>query len=56
MSLQKFINERLKITSKARPLYRLRPESKDELKTIIEQELSTQGPDADLNHIDTSLI
>ena len=30
--------------------------TKDELRTLIEQELERQGPDADLNFIDTSLI
>ena len=34
----------------------VKPSTKDELKTIIEQELERQGPDADLNFIDTSLI
>ena len=55
MSLQKYINERLKITSKSKPLT-LKPKTKDELKAIIEQELEAQGPDADLNHIDVSEI
>ena len=35
---------------------KLRPANKDELRTLIEQELEHQGPDADLNFIDTSLI
>ena len=43
------------ITSKTKSL-RLQPTSKDELRSIIEQELELQGPDADLNHIDMSLI
>ena len=34
----------------------MRPASKDELRYIIEQELDCQGPDVDLNFIDTSLI
>mgnify|MGYP000856407098 CR=1 FL=1 len=34
----------------------IKPSSKNELKAIIEQELERQGPDADLNFIDTSLI
>ena len=41
------------ITSKTKPL-RVQPTSKDELRSIIEQELKRQGPDADLNFIDTS--
>ena len=32
----------------------LRPTTKEELRTIIEQELKRQGRDADLNHIDVS--
>ena len=55
MSLHNHISERLKITSNTQPL-RLRPKSKDELRSLIEQELKQQGPDADLNFIDTSLI
>lgn len=51
----------LHITSKTRPLYVTertyqRPESKDELHSLIRQELRHQGPDADLNHIDVSEI
>ena len=60
MSLTKYINdnlitERLKITSNTRSAT-LTPKSKDELITIIKQELERQGPDADLNHIDVSEI
>nr|DAO66445.1 MAG TPA: protein of unknown function DUF285 [Caudoviricetes sp.] len=50
-----FVIERIKITSKTQSL-KLRPTSKDELKAIIEKEIKEQGPDADLNFIDTSLI
>ena len=56
MSLQQYVNERIKITSKTRPLYRPKPATYKELRPIIEQELHKQGPDADLNFIDTSLI
>ena len=35
---------------------RVRPNSKDELRSIIKNELKQQGPDANLNFIDTSLI
>lgn len=35
---------------------RVRPQTKDELRSIIEVELKCQGPHADLNFIDTSLI
>lgn len=43
------------ITSKTK-LAILRPTTKDELRSLIETELYYQGLDADLNHIDTSLI
>lgn len=57
MKLSTFINdslitERLKITSNTQS-YRPVPASKDELISIIKDELESQGPDADLNHIDT---
>jgi len=55
MELKHFINERLKITSNSKSVT-IRPKSKDELKDIIKDELKRQGPDADLNHIDTSEI
>ena len=56
MSLSTFITERIKVTSKTKPLDRPSPTSKDELRQFIEQELERQGPDADLNHIDVSGI
>ncbi len=43
------------ITSNSKSLS-VQPPSKDELRSIIEQELKQQGPDADLNFIDTSFI
>ena len=43
------------ITSKTRSAT-VTPKSKYELRSLIEQELERQGPDADLNHIDTSEI
>ena len=45
----------IRITSKTRSAIQ-RPSSKAELRSIIEQELKRQGPDADLNFIDTSEI
>ena len=35
---------------------KVRPTTRDKLRSIIEQELKRQGPDADLNFIDTSEI
>ncbi len=55
MSLSNFITERLKITSNSRSL-RIKPTTYKELRSLIEQELKGQGPDADLNFIDTSEI
>ena len=35
---------------------RLNPTTRNDLRDLIESELKRQGPDADLNFIDTSLI
>ena len=43
------------ITSNTRSLC-VRPTSREQLRSIIKDELERQGPDADLNFIDTSLI
>ena len=45
----------LHITSTSKAT-KVQPKTKDELKSIIKQELKCQGPNADLNFIDTSLI
>ena len=45
----------LHITSTTKSV-RVRPTTKDELKELIKLEVNLQGPDADLNFIDTSLI
>lgn len=45
----------LHITSTTKSV-KVQPTSKAELESIINQELKYQGPDADLNFIDTSLI
>ena len=49
------ITERIHITSNTRSAT-LTPKSKDELRSIIVEETKRQGPDANLNFIDTSLI
>ena len=49
------MNERIKITSKTMSAA-VRPKSKNELEQLIQKELQRQGPDADLNFIDTSLM
>jgi surface protein len=56
MSLSTHVTERLKITSNSKPLNKTKPESKDELQALIFNELKKQGPDANLNFIDTSEI
>ena len=45
----------LHITSDTKSV-RKRPTTKGELQSLIKQELKHQGPDADLNFIDTSMI
>ena len=55
MSLSQHITERLKITSNSKSAT-VTPNPKEQLQSIIEQELERQGPDADLNFIDTSEI
>ena len=45
----------LRITQTTKSV-RIKPTTKGELQSIIKQELKRQGPDADLNFIDTSLI
>ena len=49
------IHSKLRINSHTKSV-RVRPTTKDELIYIIKQELKRQGPDADLNFIDTSEI
>lgn len=44
------------ITSQTKCANILTPKSKDELRSIIVEETKRQGPDANLNFIDTSLI
>ena len=46
---------KLRITSTTKSV-KVRPTTRDELRSIIEQEIENQGPDADLNFIDTSEI
>ena len=55
MSLSQHITERLKITSNSKSAT-ITPTSSEQLQSIIKDELERQGPDADLNHIDTSEI
>ena len=54
--LRCYINERLHISSNTKTAKIVKPTSKKELRSIIMDELNRQGPDADLNFIDTSEI
>ena len=57
MSLQHFINERLKITSNTKPLSKVQPQTTTELRKIILDTVKKRGgKDVDLNYIDTSKI
>lgn len=51
-----FTNMSLHITSTTKSVKHIKPTTTEELMYIIKQELERQGPDADLNHIDTSEI
>ena len=64
MTLENYINkhlsihtvvERLHINNSTKPV-RTRPQTKDDLINLIIDELEHQGPDANLNHIDVSVI
>ena len=46
---------KLRITSTTKSV-KVQPTKRDDLRSIIKKELEYQGPDADLNFIDTSLI
>ena len=52
-TLKQHIFEKLKVS---KPTYTLFPETKDELKQIIEDEISKNGNECSLNHIDVSEI
>ena len=52
-TLKQHIFEKLKVS---KPTYTLFPETKDELKQMIEDEISENGNECSLNHIDVSKI
>ena len=54
-TLKQHIFEKLKVSSK-RNTYTLFPETKDELKQMIKDEISKHGKECSLNHIDVSKI
>lgn len=53
--ITKSVTERLHINNDTKSVC-VKPKTKDELEDIIRTELNRQGPDADLNFIDTSDI
>ena len=53
---ESLVTERIHITSKTKSANIQIPTSEKQLVSLIEQELQRQGPDADLNFIDTSEI
>ena len=57
-TLVEYINEALKIGNNLSKWssYSCQPKTKDELKDIIKARIKEQGPNCDLNDIDTSLI
>ena len=57
-TLRQHINEALKIGNNLSEwsVYSCQPKTKKELKEIIEERISKEGPNCDLNDIDTSLI
>ena len=55
-SLQNYITEKILINKNSKIAYNYHPETKDELKDIIDQRIESDGNECDLNDIDTSNI
>ena len=55
-TINQYICERLKISSKLKIDYKYHPRNKEELQDILKKLLDERGQDADLNDIDTSQI
>ena len=55
-SLTRYIQEKLVIKKNKTPNYKYFPETKEELKDIVEQRIKDEGNEVDLNDIDVSKI
>ena len=55
-SLQNYITEKILINKNSKIVYNYHPETKEELKDIINQRIKSEGNECDLNDIDTSNI
>ena len=55
-SLQNYITEKILINKTSKLAYNYHPETKDELKNIINKRIESEGNECDLNDIDTSNI
>ena len=55
-SLKQYLNEALVSRKVTKQLHTLFPKTKDELKSMIENEIKRNGNNCDLNHIDVSNV
>ena len=55
-TLQRYITEKILINKNSKIAYNYHPETKDELKDIIDKRIESEGNECNLNDIDTSNI